>query len=61
MERRCPEGGGGILPYKKGRDARRLAWGCKFRVLVSLGVFWAKRNHNYVAVKISFRVAREEI
>ena len=33
------------VPYKKRRDARRLAWRCKFRILVSLRVFWAKCNH----------------
>ena len=40
-------GGGGGIPYKKGkgRDARRLAKGYKFRILVSLRVIWAKRNH----------------
>ena len=32
------------VPYKKGRDVCRLAWRCKFRILVSLTVFWAKRN-----------------
>ena len=36
---------GGGVPYKKGRDARRLAWGKKFWILVSLRVFWAKCNH----------------
>ena len=39
MQRRCSERGGGGVPYKKGRDARRLAWSCKFRILVSLRVF----------------------
>ena len=24
-------------------------------------VFWAKRHHNYLAMKVSFRVAREKI
>ena len=38
-------GGGGDSHTKRGRDARRLAEGCKFRILVSLTVFWAKRNH----------------
>ena len=47
------------VPYKKGRDALRLAWRCKFRILVSLRVFWAKCNH--IAVNVSIRVAREEI
>ena len=30
--------------YERGGDARRLAYGCKFRILVSLRVFWAKRH-----------------
>ena len=37
--------GEGDSPYQMGGDARRLAWGYKFRILVSLGVFWAKRHH----------------
>ena len=40
-------GGGGFggLSYERGGDARHLAGvvGCKFRTLVSLRVFWAKR------------------
>ena len=28
-----------------GGGARRLTYGCKFRILVSLRVFWAKRHH----------------
>ena len=37
--------GGGEEPGKEmGWDARRLAYGCKFRILVSLRVFWAKRH-----------------
>ena len=28
--------GRGGLPYERGGDARRLAWGCKFQILVSL-------------------------
>ena len=39
------QGSGRGVPYKMGRDARRLAWRCKFRILVSLTVFWAKSNH----------------
>ena len=40
------EGGGwGDSAYERGGDACRLAKGCKFRVLVSLRVFWAKRHH----------------
>ena len=35
-----PEGG---LPYETDGDARRLALGCKFWILVSLRVFRAKR------------------
>ena len=31
--------------YKRGGDAHRLAQGCKFRILVSLKVFQAKRHH----------------
>ena len=38
-------GGGGHSAYERGGDARRLASGCKFRILVSLTVFWAKRHH----------------
>ena len=36
---------GGDSAYERGGDARRLASGCKFRILVSLRVFWAKRRH----------------
>ena len=35
----------GDSAYERGGDARRLAQGCKFRILVSLKVFWAKRYH----------------
>ena len=35
-----PPGVGGGLPYGIDGDACRLAWGCKFRILVSLRVFW---------------------
>ena len=52
--------GGGDSPYEIGGDARRLAWGCKFPILVSFRVFWAKRHH-HLAVKVSFRVASEKI
>ena len=38
-------GGGGHSAYERGGDARGLASGCKFRILVSLTVFWAKRHH----------------
>ena len=37
-------GGGEGLPYERCGDARRLAYGCKFRVLVSLRVFIAKHE-----------------
>ena len=37
---------GGGLPHERGGDARRLAWGYKFQVLVSLRVFWTK--HHYI-------------
>ena len=37
-------GRGGRLPYERCWDARRLAYGCKFRVLVSLRVFIAKHE-----------------
>ena len=40
-----PPGGGGNSAYERGGDARRLAYRCKFRILVSLRVFWAKRHH----------------
>ena len=46
--------------YNRGGDARRLAYGCKFRILVSLRVFWGK-TPLYLAVKVSFRVAHEKI
>ena len=36
----------GGLPYERGGDARRLAYGCKFQILVLLRVFWAK--HHYI-------------
>ena len=38
-------GGGGDSTYERGGDARLLAEGCKFWILVSLRVFWAKRHH----------------
>ena len=31
---------GGDFAYERGGDVRRLAQGCKFRILVSLRVFW---------------------
>ena len=37
---------GGDSLYDRGGDARRLAQGYKFRILVSLRVFWAK--HHYI-------------
>ena len=37
--------GGGDSAYERDGDARRLASGCKFRILVSLRVFWGKRHH----------------
>ena len=43
--------GGGGLPYERGGGSRRLAHGCKF-----LG-----KTPLYLAVKVSFRVAYEEI
>ena len=37
---------GGWTPHMKGGwYVRRLAYGYKFRILVSLRVFWAKRHH----------------
>ena len=33
-------------PYERGGDARHLAKGCKFQILVSLRVFWVK--HHYI-------------
>ena len=47
--------GWGESTYKKGRDARRLASGCKFQILVSL------KSPIVLAFKVSLRVAREEI
>ena len=45
--------------YKRGGEARRLqSWGCKFRILVSLVL---GKTPSYLAVKVSFRVAREKI
>ena len=32
--------------YERGGNARPLAYECKFLILVSLRVFWAKRHHN---------------
>ena len=43
---RQPPPGGERLPYERGGDARRLAYECKFQILVSLRVFWAK--HDYI-------------
>ena len=36
---------GGGIPHKRGGDARRFDYGCKFWILVSLRVFWAKRYY----------------
>ena len=36
---------GGRLPCETDGDARRLAWGCKFWILVSLRVFRTKRQY----------------
>ncbi len=38
-----PVGGG--LSYKRDRGARRLAYGCKFRIVVSLNVFRTKHQY----------------
>ena len=38
-------GGGDDSVYERGGDACRLVYGCKFRVLVSLRVFWANHHH----------------
>ena len=48
------------LCKSRGSDVHRLAEGANFGLfLVSLMVFWAKRNHTlYIAVKVSFRLAR---
>ena len=48
-----PLGWGG-LPYERCGDARRLAYGCKFRVLVSLGVFIAKQDERLIFFSIRF-------
>ena len=37
--------GGGELPYETDGDARHLAYECEFWILVSLRVFWAKRQY----------------
>ena len=50
---------GGETPHIKGGDARRLAQGCKFRILVSLRVVLVK-TPLYLA-QVLFRVAREKI
>ena len=42
---KIPGGGGGGLPYETDGDARRLAYGCKFWILVSLRVFRAKPQY----------------
>ena len=34
------------LPCERSENARRLAKGCKFQILVSLRVFWAKPHYN---------------
>ena len=41
-------GGGGEGTHMKGQDACRLAEGCKFRILVSLRVFWAKSHYTCI-------------
>ena len=40
-----PGGRGGPLPYGRGRDARRLAQGYTFRILVFLRVIWGKCHY----------------
>ena len=47
---------GGNSAYERGGDARRLAYGCKFRKYGVLG-----KTPSCLAVKVSFRVAREKI
>ena len=49
----------GDSAYERGGDARRLAKGCKFRILVSLKSVLGK-TPSHLAVKVSFRVAREK-
>ena len=44
--RQPPPPGGERLPHERGGDARPLAYDCKFQILVSLRVFWAK--HDYI-------------
>ena len=46
------------LLYERGGDARCLIWGCKFQILVSLRVCWAKCLL-YLALRVSS--AHEEI
>ena len=46
---------GGGIPYEKAGNARRLAYGYKSSILVSLRVFMTKCHYS-VAVKVSFRV-----
>ena len=54
-------GGGGGTPIWTGRGCSVVSLrGCKFQILVSLRVFFAK-CHYFLAVKVSFRVAHEEI
>ena len=51
--------GGGELSYKSGRDARRLALGCKLQILVSLKVFGMKSQ--YMPIQVSLGTVRKEI
>ena len=59
----CPGGGGGggrADSHMKGAGMLVVSLrGCKFRILVSLRVSWEK-HHYIIAVKVSYRVAREE-
>ena len=51
-------GGRRLILKGRGCSSPRLK-GCKFRILVSLRVFCAKRLSLYLAVKVSFSGARE--
>ena len=52
------EGGGGDSAYERGGDVRRLAEGCKFRILVSLRVIVCVLTWFLLGVKKSLGHAR---
>ena len=49
---------GGELTYKSDGDARRLALGCKWQILVSLRVFGMERH--YLPIQVSLSIVHKK-